>query len=116
MSYVAMCFKKTTMRIHKNVNLKKYNTFGIEARCAAFTEVHSVEEVQQALSHNTLPIQLLGGGSNILLLKEFYGCFFIKNGIGGIQIVSDTDGGVLVEIGGGVNWHRISMLQGHCWI
>ncbi len=100
------------MRIHKNFNLKPYNTFGIEARCAAFAEVTSMDEVQRVLSNNDIPIQLLGGGSNILLLKEYYARFFIKNSIGGIKIVQNTEGGysdessaVLVEIGGGVNWH-----------
>ena len=121
------------MRIHKNFNLKKYNTFGIEARCAAFAEVKSVEDAQCVLSNNQMPIQILGGGSNILFLQDHYSHFFIKNGIGGIEIIQNTvtpkrdeakgimeernpdnfgEGGqfeknndVLVEIGGGVNWH-----------
>ena len=113
---------KTTMQIHKNFNLKSYNTFGIEAHCAAFAEVATVEEAQQVLSHKNTSIQLLGGGSNVLFLKEFYDRFFIKNSIGGIKIVqntveernpetigkggdSDDSSAVLVEIGGGVNWH-----------
>ena len=101
------------MQIHKNFNLKSYNTFGIEAHCAAFAEVTSVEEAQVVLSEKQMPIQLLGGGSNVLFLEEFYNRFFIKNSIGGIKIVEYTEGGhsenpnaVLVEIGGGVNWHE----------
>ena len=94
------------MQIHKNFNLKSYNTFGIEAHCAAFAEVTSVEEVHGVLSENQMPIQLLGGGSNVLFLEEFYNRFFIKNSIGGIEIVDNTEGGILVEIGGGVNWHE----------
>ncbi len=104
----AIRVKKQTMRVHKNINLKKYNTFGIEARCAAFAEVKSVAEAKHVLAQNTLPIQLLGGGSNVLLLKTFYPNFFLKNGISGIEIVPNalnTVGEVLVEIGGGVNWH-----------
>lgn len=93
------------MQIHKNFNLKSYNTFGIESHCAAFAEVTSVAEAQTILSENKMPIQLLGGGSNILFLEEFYNRFFIKNSIGGIKIVDNTEGGILVEIGGGVNWH-----------
>ncbi len=100
------------MQIHKNFNLKSYNTFGIEAHCAAFAEVTSVDEAQRILVENQMSIQLLGGGSNVLFLEEFYNRFFIKNSIGGIKIVEYTEGGgsansnaVLVEIGGGVNWH-----------
>lgn len=98
-------FEKDIMQIHKNFNLKSYNTFGIEAHCAAFAEVTSVVEAQTVLSNNALPIQLLGGGSNVLFLEEFYNRFFIKNSIEGIKIVDNTEGGILVEIGGGVNWH-----------
>ncbi len=97
------------MQIHKNFNLKPYNTFGIEAHCAAFAEVTSVEEAQAVLSEDKMSIQLLGGGSNVLFLEEYYNRFFIKNSIGDINIVPFTGGGdsdaVLVEIGGGVNWH-----------
>jgi UDP-N-acetylmuramate dehydrogenase len=98
------------MRIHKNFSLKKYNTFGIEARCAAFAEVKSVEDMRRVVATNKLPIQLLGGGSNILFLHDTYDVLFIKNGIQGINIVEDTEGGaVLVEIGGGVVWHDFVM-------
>jgi UDP-N-acetylmuramate dehydrogenase len=98
------------MRIHKNFSLKKYNTFGIEARCSAFAEVKSVEDIRRVVATNKLPIQLLGGGSNILFLKDNYDELFIKNGIQGINIVEDTEGGgILVEIGGGVVWHDFVM-------
>ncbi len=100
------------MRVHKNFSLKKYNTFGIEARCAAFAEVQSVEDMRRVVAVNKLPIQLLGGGSNILFLSDTYDLLFIKNGIQGIDIVEnnqDTEGGVLVEIGGGVVWHDFVM-------
>lgn len=93
------------MKIYKNFNLKRYNTFGIEAHCAAFAEIESVEDARQVLSNNTLPIQILGGGSNILLLKDFYDTLFIKNKIEGIRIIQNIEDRVLVEIGGGVNWH-----------
>lgn len=100
------------MRVHKNFSLKKYNTFGIEARCAAFAEVKSVEDMRRVVATNKLPIQLLGGGSNILFLHDMYDQLFIKNGIQGINIVENgenTEGGVLVEIGGGVVWHDFVM-------
>jgi UDP-N-acetylmuramate dehydrogenase len=105
------------MKIYKNYSLKKYNTFGIEATAAAFVEVHSVEDLKAVLTTNTLPIQLLGGGSNILLTKDYYDCLFIKNAISGIKIVENgfyTEGSLsffgkshLVEIGGGESWHDV---------
>ena len=98
------------MKISNNLCLEKMNTFGIAATAAAFAEIHSADDLRIVLQANAaeenLPIQILGGGSNVLFLKEFYDCLFLKNNIGGI-VPQTPEGGltVLVEIGGGVNWH-----------
>lgn len=68
--------------------MKKYNTFGIEAQCAAFINIKSVDDLIQVLKTNTLPIQILGSGSNILLTKEHYDKLFIKNELKGVEIVN----------------------------
>jgi UDP-N-acetylmuramate dehydrogenase len=101
------------MTIKTNFNLAHYNTFGIKAHCAAFAEVKSVHALKQVLSQNKLPLQILGGGSNILFVKEVYNAFFIKNSIKGCKKVENTlakngtiEGGLMVEIGGGESWHN----------
>ena len=78
------------MKIYKNYSLKKHNTFGIDATAAAYVEIHSTQELKTVLKNNELPIYLLGGGSNVLLTKDFYDCLFIKNSISGIKIVENT--------------------------
>ena len=98
------------MKIYKNYSLKKHNTFGIDATAAAFVEIHSTEELKAVLKNNPLPIHLLGGGSNVLLTKDFYDCLFIKNSILGIKVVENsknTEGSQIVEIGGGESWHAV---------
>jgi UDP-N-acetylmuramate dehydrogenase len=95
------------MKIVKNFNLKKHNTFGIKAHCRAFVEVKTVKALKQVLAQNTLPIYTLGGGSNILFINELYDTFFIKNSIKGIKKGKITEGGILVEIGGGESWHSL---------
>jgi UDP-N-acetylmuramate dehydrogenase len=96
------------MVLKKNYNLLKHNTFGITARCAAYVEVKSVKALQDVLKQNTLPLYLLGGGSNILFTKEYYPWLFIKNSLKGIKMRENTEGvaeDVIVEIGAGENWH-----------
>ena len=99
-----------------NCNLKKYNTFGIKATCTVFTEIETVKNLKEVLKRNTLPIQILGGGSNMLFTQTHYDWFFIKNSIKGIKIVGNTEGGknhqitkspnhTIIQIGGGENWH-----------
>ena len=99
----------------KNFNLKNDNTFGIEAYCTAFVEVKTVKALKAALISTNLPIQILGSGSNILLVKDFYDMLFIKISIKGFKKVENTDGtsresregGVVVEMGAGENWHSV---------
>ncbi len=50
----------------ENFSLKNLNTFGIEATARFFCEVHTVDELKEALKTKE-KIFILGGGSNILL-------------------------------------------------
>jgi UDP-N-acetylmuramate dehydrogenase len=95
------------MIIKNNYNLQKHNTFGIEAHGSAFVGVKNITELNLVLSKNTLPIYVLGGGSNVLFTKSHYDLLFIKNEIKGIKIVENTEGVCLVEVGGGESWHNL---------
>ena len=95
--------------IQQNISLLPYNTFGIAARAACFTEVFSVVELQSALQSGIQPVLILGGGSNMLLTKDVPG-LVIKNAIGGITLVGTEANTVLVKVGGGVVWHDFV-----CW-
>lgn len=95
------------MHIQKNVSLKPLNTFGLEAKARVFIEVKSIEELQEVLQSKVAhdnPLFILGGGSNVLLSKDFDG-LVIKNSIMGKEVVHETDDFVLVKIGAGENWH-----------
>ena len=55
------------MTIQNNFSLKKYNTFGIEAKAKQFVAVHSLEDLKTVLQQNkSEPKFVLGGGSNML--------------------------------------------------
>ncbi|GAA0894650.1 UDP-N-acetylmuramate dehydrogenase [Fulvivirga kasyanovii] len=96
------------MHIQKNVSLKPLNTFGLEAKARVFVEVKSIEDLQEVLQSEVAsdnPLFILGGGSNVLLSKDFDG-LVIKNSIMGKEVVHETDDFVLVKIGAGENWHN----------
>ena len=72
----------------RHYSLKKHNTFGIEAKCERFVEFTSVEEAQQVakmLHESDLPYIIIGGGSNLLLTKDYPG-MVVRSDILGIQI------------------------------
>lgn len=97
--------------MHENFSLKPYNTFGVDAKARYFSEVHSTEELIEALNNSltqTLPLLFLGGGSNILLTKDFEG-LAIKLNLKGIHEDFISDNEVLVIAKSGENWHEFVM-------
>jgi UDP-N-acetylmuramate dehydrogenase len=97
--------------MHENFSLKPYNTFGLEANARYFAEVNSVKELIETLKHSntqTLPILFLGGGSNLLLTKDFEG-LAIQLNLKGIseEIINDNE--ILVTAKAGENWHEFVM-------
>jgi UDP-N-acetylmuramate dehydrogenase len=93
------------MEIQYSINLKPYNTFGIDAFAQSFSRFSTVEELKFLLSQkekNTLFI--LGGGSNILLTKDI-DAFVLRNEIKGIEVNSRTGDSVVLKVGAGEVWH-----------
>ena len=64
------------MKDCKNYSLLAHNTFGIEARCSRFLEYADEKEaleVAALLRASSLPYIIIGGGSNLLLTRDFEG-------------------------------------------
>ena len=94
------------MKDFRNYSLLSHNTFGIDARCTRFIEPATAEEVIDAclsLKGDPLPTMTIGGGSNLLLTKDFDGNV-IHPAISGIDTVGETDSHTLVRVGSGVVW------------
>jgi len=92
--------------IKANVSLKAYNTFSIEASAKRFAKFTSILELRKVLNlRNEESLLVLGGGSNILLTKDFDG-LVIRNQIAGIEIIEETNDYVLIKSGSGIVWHE----------
>ena len=64
------------MKDCKNYSLLAHNTFGIEAQCTRFleyTDEKEALEVASILRASSLPYIIIGGGSNMLLTRDFEG-------------------------------------------
>lgn len=95
--------------MHEHFSLKPYNTFGVEAKAAYFTEVLSLEELKGALNfseEHRLPLLFIGGGSNILLTEDFKG-LAVKLSLKGIHEDLISENEVLVTVQAGENWHEL---------
>lgn len=73
------------MKDERNYSLKAHNTFGIEARCSRYIEFeddYEAVEVAKILRDSKLPYIIIGGGSNLLLTKDFEG-IVVRSGVKG---------------------------------
>ena len=98
------------MTIQENFSLKNHNTFGVDVSAKYFAEVNSVEELLDVLkNHQTSTINhqplFLGGGSNILLIKNFDG-LVIQLNLKGISEEIIDENSVLITAKSGENWHQ----------
>ncbi|MFM7666744.1 MAG: UDP-N-acetylmuramate dehydrogenase [Bacteroidota bacterium] len=92
--------------VEKNSSLKSYNTFSIDVRASYFSRFSTTEELSALFQeYKNYPFLIIGGGSNLLLTKDFDG-LVLKNEILGKNILEETADSVLVKIGGGENWHE----------
>jgi len=93
----------------KNYSLKNLNTFRVEAKAKLFAEISSDEELVELIcdkKNNQEEKVILGGGSNILFIKDFNG-LVIKVSISGINVIEENDQSVLIEAGAGVIWNDL---------
>lgn len=99
--------------MQENFSLKPYNTFSVDAKAKYFIEINSIEALKDALTFSkekSLPLLFLGGGSNILLTKDFDG-LAIKLNLKGISEETLNEHEILVTAKAGENWHEFVM---HC--
>ena len=80
------------MKDYRDYSLLAHNTFGIDARCSRFLEYESDDEAVQVaaiLRQTQQPFIIIGGGSNLLLTKDFDG-IVVRSGIKGMEIEQPT--------------------------
>lgn len=102
------------MRDIWDYSLKEHNTFGIEAKCKRFLEYETVEEaveVAEILRKEQLPYIIIGGGSNLLLTKDFDG-IVVHSAVKGVRFVepeesSQEESDVWMACGSGETWDNM---------
>lgn len=93
------------MHIEKNVSLKPFNTFGIDAKATSYCNISTVEELKDVLKSNLQDsIFVLGGGSNMLLTQDIDALVLHIN-LKGIDVIGEKQDNVFVKAMAGENWH-----------
>ena len=95
----------------KHPSLKPYNTFGIDVKADFLTTIQTIDDLEVVLRDEKLKHLdklILGGGSNILLTRNFNGLVLL-NRISGIRNLREDDEFVWVKAGAGVVWQEFVM-------
>jgi UDP-N-acetylmuramate dehydrogenase len=99
------------VKILGNVSLKHLNTFGIESVAKYYTEINSINDLQELIP-NKIFIEneklIIGGGSNMLFTKNFDG-LVLKNNLKGIEVIKENDEFIEVRSAAGEVWHDFVM-------
>ena len=99
------------IELQSNISLKSYNTFGLDVTASSFCVIRKKEDLAEIIEKKILknqPFLILGGGSNILLTKDFDG-LVVKNEIEGIDVVKETETDIWITAKSGTIWHELVM-------
>lgn len=101
----------------ENAALQTLNTFGIAANARYLAQPETLDALREVLQRarlESLPLLVLGGGSNIVLSGDFPG-LVVRPCLRGIRLLGETDAQVQVAVAGGEVWHEFvihSLKQG----
>jgi len=93
------------MNIQQNISLRPYNTFGIDATAAFFTELTDINMLEE-LTAIEKEKHILGGGSNVLLTKSVAG-LVVLNKLKGITLLKEDSEHIWLKVSAGEVWHNL---------
>ncbi len=96
-----------TFSIQTDFSLQAHNSFGIAAQARSYlpvTDIQTLADLHAAGVLSAQPLLVLGGGSNILLTRDFPG-LVLHMCNRGIHIVNEDDQAVYVRAAAGESWH-----------
>lgn len=90
----------------ENHPLQHLNTFGLSVLARHFCDAETVEDLREALAFaraSVHPILLLGGGSNVVLTRDFPG-LVVHIALKGVEVVDETQDHCLLRAQAGEDW------------
>ncbi len=97
------------MKIIENASLKALNTFGVEVSSRYLVTLDNPYDFSELLENQlckSLPLMVLGGGSNILFRNNYPGVIALMR-FAGIQKLGEDEKFVYLKAAAGENWHKL---------
>lgn len=98
-----------TLQVQHRASLREHNSFGLPAVAATLVRLTSEADVRRVVDHpeyGVAPKFVLGGGSNVVLTRDFAGVV-LKVEILGRRLLREDADAWIVEIGAGEPWHEV---------
>jgi UDP-N-acetylmuramate dehydrogenase len=98
------------MDVHTNISLKNYTTMRLGGSARFISEAHTpqdVAELYQNARSQSLPVFILGGGSNVIAHDEGYQGLIIRIQIPGFDILHEDVNSTTIKIGAGESWDGV---------
>ncbi len=98
------------MEFQQNIALAPYTTFGIGGPARWFATAVTEEDVAEAaaFAHSrSLPLFVLGGGSNLLVADHGFDGLVVHIAVAGIHTRATEHGEVMLNVGAGENWDAL---------
>ena len=96
------------MKPQENISLRPYHTFHSPVQAKLFAVVENVEEIIGL--YKDFPDErklVLGEGSNVLFLSDFFDGLVIINNVKGKTVLVENEEFVELAVAGGENWHEL---------
>ena len=94
------------MKQYNTPSLKPMHTFGIEVKCSQLMLIEDISEIGACFNIKK-PRLVLGGGSNILFVRDFEGTV-IRLDFKGIEKIEDDGSSVLLKVAAGTDWEELT--------
>ncbi len=98
------------MEIHTNIPLKNFTTMKLGGNARFMTEVRTPEEVAATYRNakaQSLPVFILGGGSNVIAKDEGFAGIVIRMRIPGFEVIADDLNSTTIRVGAGEEWDSV---------
>lgn len=98
------------MNIVQNVSLKLHSTMRLGGNAAYLVDITDRSEIPEAIAwadKNSLPVMMIGGGSNIIWRDEGFPGLVLVNKILGVEEQIEDEENFYITVGAGENWDAI---------
>lgn len=95
--------------LRQQVSLQSCNTLAIDACARYLLEVTEPGQIPAAVAfakQQQLPLLVLGGGSNVVLSRDFPGVV-LRMALRGIDVIDTGHDDIVLDVAAGENWHQL---------